>query len=361
MEGEIAMPARSGPLAIWRWPWVTAIAVAAVTLSAGAAGPLDDVLGEKAAEAEPAETKGPSPEEQKTVREIEEAVGAGRYDEAIALAKTFVRNAESEALKTEATRLVAVAQRKKKDWDLAQAAYLTFRDRHAKGTDAYVRANAIVEVLRASRDGVYYPLVEQGDGRTARTLDDDAVLGEALACLARNRAERLQVRLAPLRRAGSVEELLKRFLPLAEDLRHVRLIWPEGSRTLDRAAIQTAAMRLEALSAPALAALKEKAAEFQALQRTRRLNTSQQSEMKRYRGMAEGMAAAEHSFLEAVHRLGGTADWPEGLKLTQEVSARRDAYAELAESLSPEPPRRDRPGDRGDANRWRKKGALAPS
>ncbi|MEA3367635.1 MAG: hypothetical protein U9R68_05920 [Planctomycetota bacterium] len=320
-----------------------------------------DVAGEDGAAAHAAATKsaGPSPEEQKTARDIEAAFTSGDYDEAIALAKNFVRSAESGPLKTRAARLVANSQRKKKEWGLAQGAYLSLRDRYEKGSDEYVRAGAIAEILRASPKGVYHPLAGASGGQAAKTLDDDAVLEEAMACLARNRAKRVELRLPRVKRTRTVQEVLQRFLPLAEEIRRLRVIWPEMSPSLERAAVQTAAMRLAPLSKKALAALREKDAYYKAILKKRGANSSRQSEMLQYKAMCENLAASEESFLGTMDQLAGTSDWPEGQTLRQESEKRRDAYVKLAEALMP-PKRDDRGssggydwrGRSGDGDRW---------
>jgi len=348
-------------------PCALSVCLAGLLICAGvqpspAAGPFgEDVAGEDGAAAHAAATKpkGPSLEEQKAARNIENAFTSGEYDQTITLAKDFVRNAESEPLKTRAARLVAKSQRKKKEWGLAQGAYFSLRDRYAKGSDEYVRAGAIAEILRASPEGVYHPLVTASGGEGAKTLDDDAVLEEALACLARNRAKRVELRLPRIRRARTVQEVLQRFLPLAEEIRGLRVIWPEMSPSLERAAVQMAAMRLAPLSEKALAALRAKDAYYKAILEKRGLNSSRQSEMLQYKAMCENLAAAEESFLGATDQLAGTSDWPEGQTLRQEGEKRRDAYVKLAEALTP-PKRNDRGssggydwrGRSGDGGRW---------
>jgi hypothetical protein len=302
--------------------------------------------------------EGPSPEEQKAFEEIEAAFTSGDYDKVITLAKDFVRSAKTESLKTEAAALVAKSQRKKKEWDLAQGAYLSLRDRYRKGSDAYVRSEAVAEILRASRDGVYHPLVVAGGAESAGTLDDDVVLEKALACVAQKRARRVELRLPRLRRSRSAEEVVQRFLPLAEEIGQLRGIWPEISPSLERQAVQTAAMCLGPLSNKTIAALEEKSAYYKAMLQKRGANSSRIAEMNQYKAMCENMAAAEKAFLEAVGGLEGTHDWPEGQTLRDESQKRCQAYEKLAVALTP--PERANRGTRGsdwtgrtrDGNRW---------
>jgi len=299
-----------------------------------------------------AETKpdGPPPEELKTLEQIKAAYGGGDYDKTIELAKDFVRNAKSGPLKTQAARLVAQSQRKKKQWDLAQGAYLSLRNHYEKGSDVYVRAEAVAEVLRASRDGVYHPLVQANGGQPVGTLDDDAVLERALACLVKSRARRLELRLPRLKRARTAEEVIQRFVPMAEEISHLRSIWPEMSPHLDRAAVQTAALRLGPLSQAMLAALKEKDAYYKARRQERGLNTARRQEMTKYKVACESLAAVENAFLETMDKLAGTRDWPEGQTLRQKAEERREAYSKLAVALTP-PERSRRTGDGADRGR----------
>ncbi len=327
----------------------------AVLLVAAAGAPLWAAgFGEATASEAPAEAKtapkrtGPSPEEQRALHDIETAFAGGDYDKAITLAKDFVRSAESEALKTEAARIVAKSQRKKKEWGLAQGAYLSLRNRFEKGSDEFVRLEAVAEILRASRDGVYYPLVQSGNAEDAGTLDDDAVLEKALATLAQNRAKRVELRLPRLRRARSVEEIVQRFVGVAEEIAQLQGIWPEMSPSLARAAVQAAAMRLAPLSKKTIAALRDKSSQFQVVLQERGLNSSRQSEMRRYKALCEKLAAAEQAFLDAMDELDGTRDWPEGQTLREEAEKRRADYEKLATDLTlPERPDRGNRGGRG--------------
>ncbi len=280
------------------------------------------------------------------------ALEAGRYDEAIARAKAVVRAEVPEAAKTEATRLVARAQRKARRWDLALAAYLTLRQRLPKGSEERIRVEAVIDVLRAARGGLYLPLVQSDPQFAGRTLDDDAVLEAALARLAKMRAERLQVRLTRLDRARTAPELVREFAALAAELRALRVIWPGRSPSLDRSAVQRAATRLQALSAPVLARLQ---AEAERLRRTP-YNSNVRNMMLQYRASAANMEALERSFLDAAEQIGGTAEWPEGQKLLEAGAARREAYAHLVQALTPPGARRG--GPPRDARRWdRGKGA----
>lgn len=344
-----------------RLPLLLSVCLAAL-LAAGTAAPLwaaafgGSPASDAAAETDaPPKRRGPSPEEQRALKEIETAFSGGDYDKAITLAKDFVRSAESEPLKTEAARIVAKSQRKKKEWDLAQGAYLSLRNRFEKGSDEFVRSEAVAEILRASRDGVYYPLVQSGKAEDAGTLDDDAVLEKALACLAKNRAKRVQLRLPRLRRARSVEELVQRFLGVADEIAQLQGIWPEMSPSLARAAVQTAAMQLGPMSEKTIVALRDKSSQVQAVLQQRGLNSSRQSEMLRYKAMAEKMAAGEQAFLDAMGNLDGTRDWPEGQTLRDEAEKRRAEYQKLATELTP-PERPDRGNRGGRGGDWSGRG-----
>jgi len=334
---------------------------ALVALAAWAAGAPAQILGEapanaSATAAEPSAAQQVALEEQKTVATIREAVEAAKYDEAIDLAKDFVRNAKTESLKTEATHLVAQAQRKKKNWDLAQAAYMSLRGRHEKGSEPYIRTSAIIEILRASRDGLYFPLVAANGGTAedpgpaaSKTLDKDEVVEEAMACLAKNETERLRVRVPRISGARTVPDLLSRFLPVAEELHRLRVIWPDLNPSLEREAVQMTAMRLQALSRQILASMKDRETAFK---NQRRINTSQRRDMLRCRQTCEQMATAEDSFLKAVAQLGGTAGWAEGQKLCEDGAKRRDAFAELARTFGP--PEKKQTGSRGGNYNWRR-------
>jgi hypothetical protein len=333
--------------------------VCAGTAPSPAAAPAGwGMAAQPAADAEPGTSEGPSPDERKAFEQIESAFLSNDYEKVIVLAKDFVRSAKDESLKTAAAAMVAKAQRRKKEWDLAQGAYLSLRDRYPKGSDEYARAEAVAEILRASREGVYHPLTAAGGEESGGTLDDDAVLEKALACLAQERAKRLELRVPRLRRARNVEGLVQQFLALAEEMSQLRGISPEMSPNLERQVVQTAAMRLKPLAERTIAALKEKTLYYKAMLEKRGLTSSRRSEMLQYKAMCENLLAAERAFLDGVDKLEGTRDWPEGQSLKEEGVERCRAYKELVKTFTP-PELPDR-GSRGsdwtgrtrDGNRW---------
>ncbi|HUU11833.1 MAG TPA: hypothetical protein VM431_15010 [Phycisphaerae bacterium] len=134
--------------------FVLAASVGIVLLGAALAWGADPFaavpVGPNAAAAEPEVSAGAQ-----KVSGIEALFAAAKYDEAIDAAKAFLRVAQEDGLKAEATRLVAEALRKKGDWKRAMGAYVSLRDRFEKGCDEYVRYDAMAEILRASPSGVY--------------------------------------------------------------------------------------------------------------------------------------------------------------------------------------------------------------
>jgi len=304
-----------------------------------------------AAEESTSDVQAASPEEQETANRIGAAVAEGRYDEAIDLAKASIRTIQNEPLKTHITLLVAQAQRKKKDWNRAATAYLTVRDRFAKGSEEYIRYNAVADVLRAAKGGVYMPLAEAHAGDTSKTVDDDAVLAEALAVMARKEAERLPLRLRGLSSARTVDDLMQRWVPVAEDLRRLRVLWPDLSASHERSAIQALAMRLADLSQKTIAVLRSKQAEFEAMQKSRARNTQVEAAMLQHKSVCEKMIAAEKALTTAMDALPGAADWPEGQKLREDSVGRQVTYTEMAEGLTPGKGRSGGKGGRNWGNR----------
>lgn len=316
--------------------FVSATWLAIVLLGAApawGAGPLAAApVGPNAAEVETDSSAGAQ-----KVAGIETLFSAARYDEAIDAAKAYLRAAQDDGLKAEATRLVAESLRKKGDWKRAMGAYVGLRDRFEKGSDEYVTYDAMAEILRASPSGVYQQgatgAADRATSETPRTLDADDAVREAMARLAATRAEKLKPRIAALRRARAAEDLMKAFVPLAEELRQLRVLAPGQGPDLERAAAQTAAMRMAEISGQALASLKAKQAEFKASTDARRLTAAQKRDILLCKAMCDDMAKAEDTLLAGMARMPGTADWPEGDQLRTETAERRDAFQKLAKGF----------------------------
>jgi len=277
------------------------------------------------------------------VADIEAKISAGKFDEVIEAGGSFVRKARSEKARTECNRLVAVALRKKQDWRLAMGAYLRLRDCYPKGSDEYIRYNAMGDILRASPAGVYLPSAgPQAEGTTAttstsRNLSDDAVMDEALAQQGAKRLEKLKPRVQPIRRGRSAQEVIRLYASLVEELHQARVLWPEMPPDLERDASQAAGQRLAELNKQAIAAMTAKSAGFQEAITARRLGSGQRREMEKCQQMCTELAKTEQAFPATMARLPSTADWTEGDKLQADSAERAKSLEELAKALTPPP------------------------
>ena len=295
-------------------------------------------------------------DEMQKVVEIEAQVAAGKYDEAIEAAKTFVRKAKDNGAKAQATRLVADALRKKQDWKRAQGAYVKLRDCYDKGSDEYIRFDAMVDVLRAAPTGVYVPLAQASAAGTQtdaaqKNLADDAVMAEALSQLGGKRLERVKMRIPPIGRARTAQEVAKLFAAVAEELRQVRVLWPEMPPDAEREAAQAAGMRLAELGKQFASSMNGKNAALREVIAGRRFNTGQRKEMEKCQEACLEAAKAEEAFVAAMGRLSGLTAWTEGEQLKTDSAERAKAFEKLAEGLTPPPPTGGGHGDWGDWGR----------
>jgi hypothetical protein len=288
----------------------------------------------------------PSKQEREKVAEIERLVGEAKYDEAIEQAKVFLRYAKVDECKAEATRLVAVALRKKQDWKLASGAYLKLRDRYGRGSDEYVMSEAVSEILRASPTGVYVAGGTPTDA-AARNLADDAALAEALRRLAANRVERLKLKLPLLRRARTGQDLLKQFLAFADELRQARVLSPDLNPDTEREIATITGLRMAEIGGQVKTMLTGKKGEFDAAIASRRLNTAQRKDMEGCQSLCTEMAKAEETFQNGMARMTGTVGWTEGGKLVADSNERKAYFEKQAPLFTP-----PRMGGRGNGGDW---------
>ncbi|MBM4019416.1 MAG: hypothetical protein FJ288_14025 [Planctomycetes bacterium] len=268
---------------------------------------------------------------------------AGKYDEAIEAARVLQRGAKDEAARTDATRLVAEALRRKGDWKAASAAYLKLRDRFEKGSDDYARYDAVSEVLRASPSGVYAPTAAAAGGKT---LADDQVLADALVRVAEARIEKLKGRIPALKRARTPQEVVALFTALAEEFRQARAVAPMVSPEAEQQAAQAAAERLVELNKPILTGLTAKQTEFQTAITTRRLTANQRKEMETCKTACNELEKNEDAFLAALDNVGGAAGWAAGSQARSASTERKSAYTRMAPTFTP--PMTRRTGDNMD-------------
>ena len=289
-------------------------------------------------------------DESQKVADIEAQVAAGKYDDAIEAAGTFIRKSKDSGAKADATRLVADALRKKQDWKRALAAYMKLRDCYDKGSDEYVRFNAMVDILRAAPAGVYAPLAQASAAgaptdAVQKNLADDAVMAEALSQVAGKRLERVKMHIPPIGRGRTAQEVVKLFAAVADELRQVRVLWPDMPPDAEREAAQTAGLRLAELGKQSLANMNAKSASFRETIANKRLGAAQRKEMEKCQEACKDAAKTEEAFVTAMGGMTGLAGWTEGDQLKTDSADRAKAFGKLAEALTPPPPTG---GGRGD-------------
>jgi len=280
----------------------------------------------------------------------------GKYDEAIEAAKGLLRTAREETTWTDAARVIAQSLRKKCDWRGAAAAYLKLRDRYEKGSDSYVKNEAVSEILTASPAGVYPPLEaaaakaapagEPASTSTSATgetpakpganLSDDDYLARALACLATARIEKLKLRVSSIKRARTPQEAEAAFAALVEDIRQVRALTGNASSAgePEQSVAQAAGERLADLGKQVVATLNAKLTTFQGAIKAHSLTLTQRKEMESYQAACTELAKNETSFQTTAGKLTGVAD---ASQLRTDSTQRAAEYTELAKSFEPPP------------------------
>ena len=167
----------------------------------------------------------PNVEELSKATAVQELFKAGQYDQAVEAGNKFLATCKDKFAMALALQAMADGMRRKGDWLLAQGAYQRLRGLYEKVSDEWVLYDAIAEVLRNSKNGVYLlpgkPSPAPGSPEAARVLSDDAVLAEALARLAGNRLKGLKSRVSLLRHAEMPENVLAAVKPAAAEAKQM--------------------------------------------------------------------------------------------------------------------------------------------
>lgn len=263
----------------------------------------------------------------------------GQWDRVIEGGGALIRNPSSEDSKTEAMRLVAEAARKKGDWRLAAEGFVRLRDRFDKGSDPHIRYEAVAQVLRQSREGVY----PSAPGAGPPTLADDAALEKALLSLAEARAAKLGVQARAVAKARTPEEVAAAFAALADGFRRARAVAPALVPDAERQAADAADKRLGELMVNVAAALRVKQTELQKIPPSRTIPQAQRKEAEDLKAMCERRAGAEAAYQKALATVGGS-EWPGREALRTQSEARQARYAAFAQGMvlpAPTPSTRD--------------------
>lgn len=304
----------------------------------------DDAAAKAAAKEEPsAEADAPDADASR-LPEIQAQMLAGDYDAAIKAAKAAAAATQEKETKAEAMRVIADAYRKKCDWRQAAASYQGLRDCYDKGSDDYIKAEAVADVLKASPKGVYGTAAsgtnppQGGDAIQAagkpRTLDDDQALAEALARLASFRATRLKSLCTQLRRKRTPQEIASAFSAAAEQARAIFLLGPEVKPDDARELGRTAGQRLQEVGAAVQVALQAKLAKYTLkFNNPWSLTNVEKKDIVNSSQACKDMAAAEKQYQECLFYVSGSSEWSDADALRASSSERCAAYEQLADQL----------------------------
>jgi len=278
----------------------------------------------------------------------------GKYAEAIEAAKVLIRTAREENTRTDAARVIAESLRKKGEWRAAAAAYLKLRDHYEKGSDNFVKNEAIGEILTASPTGVYPPLeaaaakaapaaepaststsaTEALPAKPAVNLADDDYLARAITCLAAARLEKLKNRVSSIKKARTPQEAEAVFALLAEEIRQAQSLASNLPGDVDQLAAKTTNDRLADLGKQVVATLTAKLTDYQAAIKNHSLLLTQRKEMEGYQTLCTDLAKNEAGYQTATNKLTNLAS---GSQLRSESDQREAGYTRLAKEFEPPP------------------------
>ncbi len=318
--------------------------------------------GGRPAKKEADETPAVSPADAMRITEIQTQMMAGDLDGALKAARALLPNIKDKAAKADVVRVIAECLRKKSDWRQAASSYQMLRDCYDKGSDDYVKAGAISEVLKASPKGVYMVGAATADSGTnppdaakadaakadppkadtvkpdekGGTLADDQVLEQALTRLAGYRATKLRSYTMQVRRKRTPQEVMKAFGPGAEEARQVFLLGPNAPAEEAHELGRVAGQRLEEIAKqiqPSLQAKLQGYAQKQKFDNPWSFTNIEKKDVESTGNACKEMAAAEQQFQESLFYVAGSAEWPDADTLRNASTERRAAYEQLAEQF----------------------------
>ena len=267
--------------------------------------------------------------------EIQTLFKAGQYDQAVEAGNKFLATAKDDFARTRAIRAVAESLRKKGDWIRAPAAYQRLRECYEKGSNDWVLYDAIAEVLRGSRAGVYLapgaPTPAPGSPEAARVLSDDTVLADALTRLAGNRFKILKSRLPNLRRAKTPQEVLAVAKPASEEAARIFSLSKEVSPDTAREIGTVAANRLKEVAAQIVPNLKTKLQGYKPkMDSPWGFTNVEKKDIQDVNTFCKQMAESEKVFQECLISLAGPGDWADAERFKTDNTKRQAEYERLA-------------------------------
>lgn len=191
---------------------------------------------------------------------------AGEVDAAMAAAKSLYQDASNPQVKTDALRLLAEALRKKGRYRLAIGAYNKLRAEYEEGSEEYIRCNAVVEVLKASREGVYHPMLQgskvAAGGDAKPRLSDDETLDRAIKHFAETRAEEILGQSRSLSRTRSPQDVVSIFVELRESIQNLVPLSKDLAVRTELELARRADERLETIASAVLQRMRAQAEKY---------------------------------------------------------------------------------------------------
>jgi len=278
--------------------------------------------------------KEPNVEELRKATEVQELFKADRYDQAVEACNKFLATSKDKYAMALALQAMAESMRKKGDWLLAQGAYQRLRGLYEKGSDEWVRYDAIAEVLKNAKNGVYAPgttAPAPGSPEAARVLSDDAVLAEALARLAGNRLKGLKTRISLLRHAETPENVLAAVKPAAEEAKRIFNLSKDAPPEDARGVGKAAADRLKEIAGKIVPSLNARLNGYKSKMNSPWSFTNvEKQDIYDVSTRCKQMAESEKGFQDCLPLLAGPGAWADAERFKTDSAKRQAEYEKLA-------------------------------
>jgi hypothetical protein len=312
--------------------WLMAAAVAATAAaSASAATPAKGAPTKSAAPLFSSPTSAVATEEQRRASEISTSYASGNLAEAQAAAEAFMKSGikDDKAL-LEVGKVLGDCQRKKGEWARAAATYTSARSHCEKDSEDYVRLGGMGDVMRASPNGLYTPPGTPA-GSVQKSLSEDDAFVDALARLGSLRATKIKMKVGPIKRATSAQQVVALYAPCAADAREMFILGPNLPADAPHEAATAAGARLQEINGGLITQLQTKFETYRPKFRTPWVLTNiEKDDIANTSKTCTALAEVEKSYQQTLAAMSGKAAWPEQEQLQSSSAERLASFTKMA-------------------------------
>jgi hypothetical protein len=280
-----------------------------------------------------------STEEQRRATEISTSYAAGNLPEAQAAAEAFMKSGlKDEKALYEVSKVLADCYRKKGEWAKAATQFMVVRSHCEKGSEDYVRADGMADILRASPSGIYTPpgtaAPVAAAGTSPKTLADDETFIDALARYGSIRATKIKMKVSTIKRAATMQQAVTLYAPCANDAREMFILGPNLPADAPHEVAVAAGTRLQELGAPIISQLQTKFEAYRPkLRQPWGLTNIEKDDIQNLSKVCRELAEVEKVYQQNLPLMAGKGSWPEQEQLQSGSAERATNFTKLADQF----------------------------